>query len=112
LARQQEPAWSRSGQPDEEERRDGPVVTTPVNVAAWLGRRRDALIAHATQLDLNSHWPVVSDEVIAEVYASWEDHTLPGPWCRPTTGRTDLFAGLDGTATSWRREAAGRDSSI
>jgi hypothetical protein len=48
LARQREPAWSRSGQLDEEERRDGPVVTTPVNVAAWLGRRRDALIAHAT----------------------------------------------------------------
>jgi hypothetical protein len=73
---------------------------------------RDVLIAHATQIDLNSHGPVVSDEVIAEVYG-WEDHTLwPDPWCRPTTGRTDLFAGLDGTATSWRRDVAGRDSSI
>jgi hypothetical protein len=39
LARQREPAWSHSGQPDEEERRDGPVATTQVNVAAWLGRR-------------------------------------------------------------------------
>jgi mycothiol S-conjugate amidase len=59
-------------------RREGfpePVVTTQVDVGAWLGRRRDALIAHATQIDPNSFWFAIPDEVTAEIYP-WEDYTL------------------------------------
>ena len=44
-------------------------------MAAWLGRRRDALIAHATQIDPNSFWFAIPDEVLAEIYP-WEDYTL------------------------------------
>ena len=51
------------------------VVTAQVDVAAWLGRRRDALIAHATQIDPNSFWFAIPDEVTAEIYP-WEDFTL------------------------------------
>jgi mycothiol S-conjugate amidase len=77
---------------EEDEGRD-PVVTTQVNVARWLGRRRDALIAHATQIDPNSFWFAVPDEVVAEVYP-WEDFTLARTLVPTGEHETDLFAGL------------------
>jgi mycothiol S-conjugate amidase len=70
-----------------------PVVTTQVNVARWLGRRRDALIAHATQVDPDSFWFAVPDEVVAEVYP-WEDFTLARSLVPTSDHETDLFAGL------------------
>ena len=79
---------------DEEE--DGfpePVITTQVDVAAWLGRRRDALIAHATQIDPNSFWFAIPDEVTAEIYP-WEDYTLARSLVATTDHETDLFAGI------------------
>jgi mycothiol S-conjugate amidase len=78
---------------EEDEGRD-PVVTTQVDVARWLGRRRDALIAHATQIDPNSFWFAVPDEVVAEVYP-WEDFTLARSLVPTGEHETDLFAGLD-----------------
>src|SRR5215217_6613919 len=63
---------------DEEE--DGipePVVTTQVDVAAWLGRRRDALIAHAAQID------------------PWEDYTLARSLVPTSEHEPDLFEGID-----------------
>jgi mycothiol S-conjugate amidase len=80
---------------DEEE--DGipdPVVTTQVDVAAWLGRRRDALIAHATQIDPNSFWFAIPDEVMAEIYP-WEDYTLARSLVPTSEHETDLFEGID-----------------
>jgi len=80
---------------DEEE--DGipdPVVTTQVDVAAWLGRRRDALIAHATQIDPNSFWFAIPDEVVAEIYP-WEDYTLVRSLVPTGERETDLFEGID-----------------
>jgi mycothiol S-conjugate amidase len=71
-----------------------PVVTTQIDVGGWLGRRRDALIAHATQIDPNSFWFAVPDEVIAEVYP-WEDYTLARSLVATTEPETDLFAGID-----------------
>jgi mycothiol S-conjugate amidase len=71
-----------------------PVVTTQIDVGRWLGRRRDALIAHATQIDPNSFWFAVPDEVIAEVYP-WEDYTLARSLVATTEPETDLFAGID-----------------
>ncbi len=71
-----------------------PVVTTQIDVGRWLGRRRDALIAHATQIDPNSFWFAVPDEVIAEVYP-WEDYTLARSLVASTEPETDLFAGID-----------------
>jgi mycothiol S-conjugate amidase len=79
---------------EEEEGFPEPVITTQVDVAKWLGRRRDALIAHATQIDPNSFWFAVPDEVIAEVYP-WEDYTLVRSLVPASEPETDLFAGID-----------------
>ena len=78
--------WEKQGWED-------PVVTTRVDVAAWLGRQRDALIAHATQIDPSSVWFVIPDEVVAEVYP-WEDYTLARSLVPTDDEETDLFAGL------------------
>ncbi len=70
-----------------------PEVTSQVDVTRWMAQRRDALIAHATQIDPNSLWFAIPDEVVAEVYP-WEDYTLVRSLV-PTAGHeTDLFAGI------------------
>jgi len=85
--------WESDGRPE-------PLVTTRVDVAAWLDRRRDALIAHATQIDPNSFWFAIPEDVMAEVYP-WEDFTLARsvlPGGTPGVDgpvETDLFAGID-----------------
>ncbi len=79
---------------DEDEDVPEPVITTQVNVAAWLGRRRDALIAHATQIDPDGSWFAVPDEVVAEVYP-WEDYTLARSLVPTSEHETDLFEGID-----------------
>ena len=79
------PFWGRTLPP--------PVVTTQVDVGAWLGRRRDALIAHATQIDPNSFWFAIPDEVTAEIYP-WEDYTLARSLVPTSEHETDLFEGL------------------
>jgi mycothiol S-conjugate amidase len=71
-----------------------PVVTAQVNVGPWLARRRDALIAHATQIDPNSFWFAVPDEVMAEIYP-WEDFTLARSLVAVPERETDLFEGID-----------------
>ena len=84
-------AFEAAGDPD---RFPEPVVTTQVDVAAWLGRRRDALIAHATQIDPNSFWFAIPDEVTAEIYP-WEDYTLARSLVPVRERETDLFEGID-----------------
>jgi mycothiol S-conjugate amidase len=82
---------------EEEEEEEGfpePVITTQVDVAAWLGRRRDALIAHATQIDPNSFWFAIPDQVTAEIYP-WEDYTLARSLVPTPEHETDLFEGID-----------------
>jgi mycothiol S-conjugate amidase len=79
---------------EEDEGFPEPVVTTQVDVAARLGRRRDALIAHATQIDPNSFWFAIPDEVVAEVYP-WEDFTLVRSLVPTGERETDLFEGID-----------------
>jgi mycothiol S-conjugate amidase len=70
-----------------------PVVTTQVDVSRYLAQRRDALIAHATQIDPNSFWFSIPDEVEAEVYP-WEDYTLARSLVATAGHDTDLFAGI------------------
>jgi mycothiol S-conjugate amidase len=79
---------------EEEAGRLEPVVTAQVDVAPWLARRRDALIAHATQIDPNSFWFAVPDEVVAEVYP-WEDFTLARSLVAVPGRESDLFEGID-----------------
>jgi len=69
------------------------VVTTQVDVGRWLAQRRDALIAHATQIDPDGSSFAVPDEVMAEVYP-WEDYTLVRSLVPTGDHETDLFAGI------------------
>ena len=82
--------WEEEGGPDYRE----PEVTTQVDVGRWLGQRRDALIAHATQIDPNGFWFAIPDEVVAEVYP-WEDYTLARSLVPSTLPESDLFAGIE-----------------
>src|SRR4051812_21668133 len=78
-------------------------VTTQIHVAEWLAQARDALIAHATQIDPNSFWFALPDEAMAEIYP-WEDYHLArsvvpriglGVGADDREVETDLFAGID-----------------
>ncbi len=78
----------------DEGRRPELPVTTQIDVADWLPQRRDALIAHASQIDPNGSWFAIPDELVAEVYP-WEDYSLARSLVPVPEHETDLFAGLD-----------------
>jgi mycothiol S-conjugate amidase len=67
--------------------------TTHVRVADWLGRRRRALLAHATQIDPDGPWFKVPDELIAEVYP-YEDFTLARSRVATSPPEASLLHGL------------------
>ncbi|PSO54712.1 MAG: mycothiol conjugate amidase Mca [Actinobacteria bacterium QS_5_72_10] len=67
--------------------------TTHVRVADWLGRRRRALLAHATQIDPDGPWFKVPDELIAEVYP-YEDFTLARSRVATSPPEASLLDGL------------------
>ena len=72
--------------------------TTFVDVGDFLTQRRNALLAHRTQIDPDSHWMRVPDDLLREAFP-WEEYvlartllaTLDDPDDSP---ETDLFAGL------------------
>jgi mycothiol S-conjugate amidase len=73
--------------------------TTLVDVGDFLDARRRALIAHRTQIDPESHWMQVSDDLLRKTFP-WEEYVLarslvPG-FSMPTEDAPehDLFAGL------------------
>ena len=72
-------------------------ITTRIDVSPYLSVRRDALLAHATQIDPTSpFWFGLSDEVLAELYP-WEDWVLARSLVgTPPEGKIehDLFAGI------------------
>ena len=70
-----------------------PNVTTQVDVRRFMAQRRDALIAHATQIDPNSFWFSIPEEIVADVYP-WEDYTLARSLVGTDGRETDLFAGI------------------
>jgi mycothiol S-conjugate amidase len=71
-----------------------PEVTTQVDIGKWLPQARDALIAHATQIDPNGFWFAVPDEVVADIYP-WEDYALVHSRVSTPRPEWDLFAGID-----------------
>jgi mycothiol S-conjugate amidase len=84
---------------DEEDREAGeeipePEITTQVDVGKWRPQARDALIAHASQIDPEGFWFAVLDEVVAEIYP-WEDYTLVRSQVPAPRPERDLFAGID-----------------
>ena len=73
--------------------------TTLVDVSDFLEARRRALIAHRTQIDPDSHWMRVPDELLRETFP-WEEYVLarslvPG-LAIPSADEPehDLFAGV------------------
>jgi len=73
--------------------------TTLVDVSDFLDARRNALLAHRTQIDPDSHWMSVPDELLRETFP-WEEYVLARslvPGLAPPTADApehDLFTGL------------------
>ncbi len=73
--------------------------TTFVDVGDFLTQRRNALLAHRTQIDPDSHWMHVPDELLRETFP-WEEYVLArslladGAHGDADVRETDLFDGL------------------
>ena len=88
--------------------------TTLVDVGDFLDARRRALIAHRTQIDPDSHWMQVSDDLLRETFP-WEEYVLarslvPGlPMPTAEAPEHDLFAGVrtDSNVTTADVDAGG-----
>jgi mycothiol S-conjugate amidase len=70
-----------------------PRIDAQVDVADYIDLRTKALLAHATQIDPDSFWFSVPDEIHKEVYP-WEDYTLIHSLVETDIPENDLFAGL------------------
>jgi mycothiol S-conjugate amidase len=71
--------------------------TTLIDVGDFLHKRREALLAHRTQVDPNGFWMRLPDDVIREVFP-WEEFTLARSLVEHTVPEgefeDDLFAGI------------------
>ena len=71
-----------------------PPVTTRIEVSAFYGHRKGALLAHATQIDPESpFWFALPDDVAASVYP-YDDYTLARSLVDSEPPEDDLFAGV------------------
>lgn len=70
-----------------------PEVTTKIDVGEHIDLRTKALLAHATQIDPDSFWFAIPDDMQKEVYP-WEDYTLVSSTVDTEIPEEDLFAGL------------------
>ncbi len=82
-----------SDRPDPGER-----TTTRVPVADYFEFRDNALLAHATQIDPDSHWFSVPRDVEAEVWGT-EDYELARSLVDTPLPEDDLFAGVRETVS-------------
>jgi mycothiol S-conjugate amidase len=71
-----------------------PEVTTKIDVGEYIDLRSKALLAHATQIDPDSFWFAIPDDMQKEVYP-WEDYTLVSSTVDTDIPEDDLFAGLE-----------------
>ena len=69
-----------------------PEVTSRVDVADYIELRSKALLAHATQIDPDSFWFAIPDDMQREIYP-WEDYTLIESRVQTDLPEEDLFAG-------------------
>ncbi|MDQ1520160.1 MAG: mycothiol S-conjugate amidase [Actinomycetota bacterium] len=71
--------------------------TTLIDVSDFLTKRREALLAHRTQVDPSGFWMRLPDDVIRRVFP-WEEFQLARSLVGPTRAdgeyEDDLFAGL------------------
>ncbi len=70
-----------------------PEITTQIDVSDYIELRSKALLAHATQIDPDSFWFAIPDEIHRKVYP-WEDYTLVTSHTEVDPPEDDLFAGL------------------
>ncbi|MEY2430611.1 MAG: mycothiol S-conjugate amidase [Acidimicrobiaceae bacterium] len=71
-----------------------PEITTRIEVGAYYGHRKEALLAHATQIDPTSpFWFSLPDEVAATVHP-YDDYTLARSLVDSSPPEDDLFAGV------------------
>ncbi len=72
-------------------------VTTKIDVGNYLRQRREALLAHRTQVDPDGFWMQLPDEVVREAWP-WEEYALVRSLVPVQKGpdgyEDDLFAGL------------------
>jgi len=73
--------------------------TTLVDVGDYLHKRREALLAHRTQVDPDGFWMRLPDDVVRDVFP-WEEFALAvtrvDAGVAPGEPEDDLFAGLRG----------------
>lgn len=70
------------------------LVTAQVDVGEYVELRSKALLAHATQIDPDSFWFAIPDEMHRRIYP-WEDYVLAESKVEVSDGmESDLFAGL------------------
>lgn len=72
---------------------EDPRLDTRVDVSDFIELRSKALLAHATQIDPDSFWFAIPDDLQREVYP-WEDYTLVQSASKGPPPETDLFEGL------------------
>ncbi len=70
-----------------------PEITTRVDVSDYIELRGKALLAHATQIDPDSFWFAIPDDLQRKVYP-WEDYTLVASEVEVEIPESDLFEGL------------------
>jgi mycothiol S-conjugate amidase len=69
-------------------------ITTKVDIGPYYSVRRDALLAHATQVDPEEKfWFGLPDDAAAEAYP-WEDYILAESRVSTSLPEADLFAGV------------------
>jgi mycothiol S-conjugate amidase len=78
--------------------RKAPEFTTFVDVSDFLDARRNALLAHRTQVDPEGHWFRLPEDVVREVFP-WEEFVLAQSRVATEIPEDDLFAGLRVPAT-------------
>lgn len=72
---------------------DDTRVDVRVPIGSTLSRARDALRAHATQVDPDGFWFQIPEDVVVEAYP-WEDFHLLAPASTAVLDSHDLFGGL------------------
>jgi mycothiol S-conjugate amidase len=68
-------------------------TTTWIDVGDYLSVARQALIAHATQIDPNGRWFSMPEEVVREVFP-YEEFELADSRVATSTPEDSLFAGI------------------
>ena len=72
---------------------EDPEITTQIDVSDYIEIRSKALLAHATQIDPDSFWFAIPDEIQRKVYP-WEDYTLIATTIDRELPEDDLFKGI------------------